>query len=485
MRKSNSRVHLSPTWVVVVLSVMLVAAISLAVTLTSSGPSAVTSRLLSISDLPGGWSALSAKASTTNELKNKCLSGLNAKSQANATSAMAAFSERSGVPSLVEHLAMSSSVDSAYAHEIRALNACHSLLFKEDRQIVHATISPLAMATAGSRSAAYALSFTLKGLSITTDIVVFHTKSSLGEVLYSDTTPPPMATVLSYAREAARKSEGRTVSAQIDSIVSAPARIAHTSVGAVGYRELGSGPPLVLIMGYGGTMEVWDPQFVDALAEDYHVVVFDNSGIGHTHALAAPLTIDAMANQTSALIDALGLKEPDVLGWSMGGMIAQGLAVEHPTQVGRLVLCATYPGTGTDKPAQTAINDLKSGDSTKVMSVLFPSNQVTAQESFEIATGNYPPSSSPSAAVVSAQTNAVDEWFDGRDTAGRKTANITVPTLVADGTVDRLDPIENDHRLASLIPGAQLVLYPDAGHAFLFQDEVSFVPVVEAFLRGS
>jgi pimeloyl-ACP methyl ester carboxylesterase len=101
-----------------------------------------------------------------------------------------------------------------------------------------------------------------------------------------------------------------------------------------------------LIMGYGWTMEGWDPRLVHALARHTRVVMFDNSGVGRTQQLPAPLTIDAMADQTSALIDALGLGRPNVLGWSTGGMIAQALAVLHPAQVRRLVLCATFPGTG-------------------------------------------------------------------------------------------------------------------------------------------
>ncbi len=75
-------------------------------------------------------------------------------------------------------------------------------------------------------------------------------------------------------------------------------------------------------------------------------MIFDNAGAGQTQALPAPLTIDAMANQTSALITALGLSRPDILGWSMGSMIAQALAVHHPDQVRRLVLCASYPAAG-------------------------------------------------------------------------------------------------------------------------------------------
>jgi pimeloyl-ACP methyl ester carboxylesterase len=78
----------------------------------------------------------------------------------------------------------------------------------------------------------------------------------------------------------------------------------------------------------------------------------------------------------------------------------------------------------------------------------------------------------------------VDEWFDGRDVAGDKTADINVPTLVADGIVDLLDPVANDHRITVIIPKAQLELYPDAGHAFLFQAEASFVSKIDAFLSG-
>jgi pimeloyl-ACP methyl ester carboxylesterase len=168
----------------------------------------------------------------------------------------------------------------------------------------------------------------------------------------------------------------------------------------------------------------------------------------------------------------------------MGGMIAQALAVEHPSQVARLVLSATFPGTGTVKPSQAAINDLKSSNSTKVMSVLFPSNQSAAKESFEIATGDYPSSSPAPSEAIAAQTTAVDEWFDGRDVAGDKTADINVPTLVADGIVDLLDPVANDHRITVIIPKAQLELYPDAGHAFLFQEEASFVSKIDTFLSG-
>jgi len=105
-------------------------------------------------------------------------------------------------------------------------------------------------------------------------------------------------------------------------------------------------------------METWDPQFVDELARHFRVIIFDNAGVGRS-AARRPLTVSAMADQTSALITALHLGSPDVLGWSMGSMIAQALAIRHPGQVHRLVLCATYPGTGnTLRPNQKDIDAL-------------------------------------------------------------------------------------------------------------------------------
>ena len=129
-------------------------------------------------------------------------------------------------------------------------------------------------------------------------------------------------------------------------------------------------------MGYGWTMEGWDPRLVHALAQHNRVVMFDDSGVGRTQQLPPPLTIDAMTEQTSALIDTLGLGKPNVLGWSMGGMIAQALAVLHPAQVRRLVLCATYPGTGAAVvPSATA----RQADSD------FPANQVSDYDTFKAA----------------------------------------------------------------------------------------------------
>jgi pimeloyl-ACP methyl ester carboxylesterase len=207
-------------------------------------------------------------------------------------------------------------------------------------------------------------------------------------------------------------------------VVSAPVRVAHTRLGAVGYRVVGSGPPLILIMGYGWTMEDWDPRLVHALAQHNRVVMFDNSGVGRTQQLPPPLTIDAMADQTSALIDTLDRGKPNVLGWSTGGMIAQALAVLHPAQVRRLVLCATYPGTGSAVvPSATA----RQADSD------FPANQVSAYDAFKAAISEYPAAPPASAGTKGVQSIAGADWWAGTDAAGREIARISMPTLIASG----------------------------------------------------
>ena len=198
------------------------------------------------------------------------------------------------------------------------------------------------------------------------------------------------------------------------SVVSAPVRVAHTKLGAVGYRVVGSGPPLVLIMGYGWTMEGWDPRLGHALARHNRVVMFDNSGVGRTQQLPAPLTSAAVRQ------------------------------------------------AGSD----------------------FPANQVSAYDTFKAAISEYPAAPAASAGTKGAQSVADADWWAGIDAAGRKIARISVPTLITDGVADQLAPVTNDHILARLIPGARLVLYPDAGHGFLFQDGTPFASLVESFLTG-
>lgn len=197
-----------------------------------------------------------------------------------------------------------------------------------------------------------------------------------------------MRTVLTAAALVAAGSTGlgaapRAGAASAPSITAVPTRVAHTTLGAVGYREVGHGPALLMITGFSAGMDDWAPSFVDALAAHFRVVLFDNAGVGRTASLPAPLTVPEMAAQTSALITALGLGRCDVLGWSMGGMVAQSLAVTHAGQVRRLVLAATQAGTGTAAPVPSAAQAaLESGNPGAALRLLFPAAQAAATKRY-------------------------------------------------------------------------------------------------------
>ena len=448
----------------------------------SSQATALQGRLLSVADLPAGWSAVPANPKITGT--SPCLSSLPA-SPEGLTHATAAFVEGTSIPTVAEALTSGPQAQQQWHSLNQALARCRTATITIAGKKAAVTIQPLAFPRVASASSAYAWSFSIAEIPIGVDMILFQAGKYAGYVVYSDLGPPAVATAQAFADAAAAKAKTGST-ARITgavSIASAPVQTAHTKLGPVAYRATGSGPPLVLITGYGGTMESWDRRFVDALAEHYRVVIFDNAGIGGTQAPPGPLSIDAMANQTSALIGTLGLGRPDVLGWSMGSMIAQALAVLHPDQVNRLILSASYPGNGTAvRPSQQAINALNSGDQQKVMAVLFPAGQTAAQYTYLAAISSYPAAPAAPAGAVTAQGHAVDQWWAGTDPAGQHAADIAVPTLIADGTADQLDPLANSHTLAHLIPGAKLTLYPDAGHAFLFQDQAAFVPLIESFL---
>jgi pimeloyl-ACP methyl ester carboxylesterase len=449
---------------------------------TPSAASLLSARLLSVSDLPAGWSAAPVSQSGV-QASVPCLPSL--PKSAGWTRASTAFVQGTATPSLGELLATGPGAGQWWQQLNSALGRCHTATVTAAGRKSPVSIRPLAFPEVADGSSAYRLTFTTSGVAISATLVAFDTGTYLGYVSYSALGQPSTAVVQAFADAAAAKAASGSTSPVPDSvsITSAPVLTVSTDMGTIGYRVIGSGPPLVMVMGFGGTMSTWDPLLVDALAAHYRVVIFDNAGIGPTSSLTGTLSIDAMADQTSALITALRLGQPDVLGWSMGTMVAEALAVRHPGQVRRLVLCAAYPGNGAAvRPSQQAINALSGPNG---LSVLFPADQAGARNSYAVATSSYPATAPAPTSIVSAQGQAIQRWWAGRDPAGQRAQTITVPTLIMDGAADELDPVVNSHTLAGQIPGAEVVLYPDAGHAFLFQDEAAVVAVTGSFLGTS
>jgi len=280
---------------------------------------------------------------------------------------------------------------------------------------------------------------------------------------------------------------GTAAAATVPSITSRPIQVIRTSDGSVSYRTDGNGPALLLIMGYSGSQDDWVPAFVNDLAKRHRVIIFDNAGIGQTTMPAGTLSISGMANQTAAFIVALGLKHPDVLGWSMGGMIAQALAVLHPADVHRLVLSATYSGNGkatSPSPANAAalVNAARTGDTAAIMALIFPANQLATQQAAYIrGVSGYPGFYQAPEALAVAQHAAISSWAVGAVAAGH--GHISVPTLIGDGADDLMTPPANVHKMVQEIRGARSEIYPDAGHGFLFQDASAWAARINAFLN--
>lgn len=263
------------------------------------------------------------------------------------------------------------------------------------------------------------------------------------------------------------------------------AEVAGTSIA---YAEIGSGDPLLLLNGTASPMNEWDPALLQALAAHHRVVVLDYPGLGLSGPAPARWTFPRGAEWISAFIDeAVPEGRADVLGWSMGGFIAQQLAQRHPEQVRRLVLAATNPGGDAAVLGPEWVQQAdSSGDLDEYLLTNYPPGRRAAGQRFldrvegAISSGAYPEETVP-ARTARAMVRAEDPWL-------RSNANLDglrslpAPTLVITGEQDVITPPVNSRRIARAIPQARLVLVPDAGHSFLFQQPRRTARTIHAFL---
>jgi pimeloyl-ACP methyl ester carboxylesterase len=261
----------------------------------------------------------------------------------------------------------------------------------------------------------------------------------------------------------------------------------------MGYRVGGRGTPLVLITGRSATMADWDPRLLSQLAIGHRLVVFDNRGAGTTdNPSRKRMTIGQLAADTLGLMTRLRIERADVLGWSMGGMIAQQVTIDAPRRVIRLVLCATTPGgVHARLPSERVQRVLDNPDLATVtlLKLSSPPSQAGLQGAvaYEYAVATQP-DLVPDSFTINRATRANQE----RATAQWKSANggdyyqlpyIQQRTLVLWGRLDDVEPPYNDRLIVSRLPHAQGRSFPDAGHDFLFQDPVAVGQVIHRFLR--
>jgi pimeloyl-ACP methyl ester carboxylesterase len=254
----------------------------------------------------------------------------------------------------------------------------------------------------------------------------------------------------------------------------------------IAYRRIGRGRPLVIINGLAATSADWDPSFIDRLASTNELVLLDNRGIGASTDNGAPFDIARLADDTARVIEALGFDRAGVLGWSLGGFVAQTLALRRPALIDKLVLLSTDPGGADAKLASPAVRSQLTDMSgtpheqaRRLLSLLFPGNLAESiYDKFGDIVAAARARLTPD--LVRRQAAAIDEWH--RDRVGSRLADINVPVLIAAGTEDIVIPASNALALVNAIPGAWLAQFKGGGHAFMAQYPLPLADLINAFL---
>lgn len=273
-----------------------------------------------------------------------------------------------------------------------------------------------------------------------------------------------------------------TTTIQRSGATAAPTRFIEANGISFAYRRLGqeSGIPLVLLQHITGTMDHWDPDVVDGLAEQRPVVLFDNTGVSRSSG-TTPATVEEMADHAVGFIQALGLTQIDLLGFSLGGFVAQVITADNASLVRRLILAGTGPegGTGIKNLPQVITEGRKQSPREPRLYLFFDqtgTSQAAGRAFIERQarrTEDRDPDSSDQ--TVMAQAQAIVRWGSKADPEYSRLRRIRQPAMVVNGKDDVMVPSINSYTLFEHLPDAKLVLYPDSGHGGLFQFGDSFV----------
>ena len=252
------------------------------------------------------------------------------------------------------------------------------------------------------------------------------------------------------------------------------------------YRRIGNGRPLLVLNGFAATSADWDPSFINGLASSNELILLDNRGIGRSTDDGKPFDIAQLADDAARVIGTLGFEGTSVLGWSMGGFIAQTLALQHPDRVNKLILLSTDSG-GTDADLASAAvwsqlvdtSGTPDEQARRLLSLLFPSD---VAESIYREFGDIVAAARArlSPDLINRQAGAMEAWH--RNAVGARLRQISAPVLIATGTEDVVIPPSNALKLVNAIPSAWLAQFPHGGHAFMAQYPRQLADLINCFL---
>jgi len=254
----------------------------------------------------------------------------------------------------------------------------------------------------------------------------------------------------------------------------------------IAYSQIGKGRPLVVLNGFGATSADWDPSFIDRLASSNQLILLNNRGIGGSTDDGQSFDIARLADDTARVIETLGIERVSVMGWSMGGFIAQAFALKHADRVEKLVLLSTDGGGIEADLASTGVwsrlidtAGTPDEQAQRLLYLVFPAD---VADSFYREFGNVVAAARArlSVELLERQAAAMDAWH--RNGVARQFREIRVPVLIAAGTEDIVIPASNALKLANEIPGAWLAQFPHSGHAFMAQYPRVLGDLINSFL---
>ncbi|WP_189932372.1 alpha/beta fold hydrolase [Streptomyces sulfonofaciens] len=272
----------------------------------------------------------------------------------------------------------------------------------------------------------------------------------------------------------------------------APTETVSVAGTSFAYREVGAdggGVPVVLLHHFTGVLDDWDPAVIDGLAAERRVIAFDGRGVGRSEGVT-PDSVEAMAEDAVDFVEASGLGAVDLLGFSLGGMVAQVVAQQRPDLVRRLVLAGTTPAGGpgggrTGAVLQDAVQQASAQGKHPKHFLFFsptPTSQAAADAFLARLDQRTDDRDVPASnETIGAQLTALAKWEQSAPALPLESP--AKPTLVVNGDEDTMLPTINSFALAQQIPGAQLSIYPDAGHGAIFQHHSLFVQQTLDFLR--